>query len=45
MEPTPDRTSFFGYWAFEAAAVVKMLQIPDSTLLDNPYYPRDLVHL
>jgi hypothetical protein len=34
---------FFGYWCFELAAFVKMLNIDDSSLLDNIFYPRDLI--
>ncbi|WP_449029267.1 PoNe immunity protein domain-containing protein, partial [Prevotella jejuni] len=33
-----------GYWAWEVAAVAKILQIDDSDLKDNPYYPYDMVH-
>jgi hypothetical protein len=35
---------FFGYWAFELAAVVKALNITDKPFVDNLFYPRDLVH-
>jgi hypothetical protein len=34
---------FFGYWCFELAAFVKMLNISDHSFSDNIYYPRDLV--
>ena len=37
-------SSYRGYWAWEVAAVVKILQIDDSDLKDNPYYPYDMVH-
>ena len=33
-----------GYWAWEVAAVAKILRIDDSDLKDNPYYPYDMVH-
>ncbi|SMG29053.1 PoNe immunity protein domain-containing protein [Agreia pratensis] len=33
-----------GYWCFEAAAVVKLLGIDDSSFRDNEFYPADLVH-
>ncbi|MBQ8680607.1 MAG: DUF1911 domain-containing protein [Treponema sp.] len=33
-----------GYWAFDIAAVSKILGIDDSGLKDAPYYPYDLVH-
>lgn len=37
-------SSYRGYWAWEVAAVAKILQIDDSDLKDNPYYPYDMVH-
>jgi hypothetical protein len=36
--------TFFGYWAFELAAVVKALSLSDAGFGDNIFYPRDLVH-
>lgn len=33
-----------GYWAWEVAAVAKIMHIDDSDLRDNPYYPYDMVH-
>lgn len=35
---------YSGYWAWEIAAVAKIMQIDDSNLKDNPYYPYDVVH-
>lgn len=35
---------YFGYWALEVAALVKVLNIPDDSFKDNKYYPYDLVH-
>lgn len=35
---------YFGYWAFEIAALVKILNIPDDIFKNNKYYPYDLVH-
>lgn len=35
---------YYGYWSFEAAAVVKILGLDDSTFINNQYYPKDLVH-
>ena len=35
---------YSGYWAWEVAAVVKIMQIDDSYLKDTPYYPYDMVH-
>jgi DNA-binding GntR family transcriptional regulator len=34
--------TFFGYWSFEAAAVVKQAGIDDSSFRENEYYPKDL---
>jgi hypothetical protein len=36
--------AFFGYWAFELAALVKAANMSDSGFSDNIFYPRDLVH-
>lgn len=33
-----------GYWCFEAAAVAKLLNVPDDNLKDSQYYPYDLAH-
>ena len=33
-----------GYWAWEIAAIVKIKQLNDSSLKENPYYPYDIVH-
>lgn len=33
-----------GYWAWEVAAVVKLMGLDDESFKDNPYYPYDLVH-
>lgn len=35
---------YYGYWCFEAAAVVKIKGLDDSSFRDHPYYPADLVH-
>lgn len=35
---------YHGYWAFETAALAKILNIDDSVLKDFKYYPYDLVH-
>ncbi|MEM6271410.1 MAG: PoNe immunity protein domain-containing protein [Bacteroidota bacterium] len=34
---------FFGYWSFEAAAVVNIAGIDDRSFRDNEYYPKDLL--
>lgn len=39
---TSKHNVFFGYWAFEAVAVVKQAGIDDSSFRDNEYYPKDL---
>ena len=36
---------YYGYWSFEAAVVVKIMELDDSSFIDNQYYPKDLVHL
>ncbi|MFC7364200.1 MULTISPECIES: PoNe immunity protein domain-containing protein [Bhargavaea] len=33
-----------GYWSFESGAIVKILDLNDSSLKDVPYYPYDMVH-
>ncbi|MBR0565978.1 DUF1911 domain-containing protein [Azoarcus sp. L1K30] len=35
--------AYFGYWAFDIALTVMLLDIDDQGLLTNPYYPKDLV--
>jgi len=35
---------YFGYWCFEAGAIVKIMGLDDSALKGNRYYPYDLVH-
>ena len=39
-----DKVTYYGYWSFEAAAVVKMCGLDDSLLRGQEYYPYDLVH-
>jgi hypothetical protein len=34
----------FGYWCWEAGALVKILGLDDSSLKDQQYYPYDMVH-
>jgi hypothetical protein len=36
--------SYFGYWSFETAAVVKIMGLDDGSFRDCQYYPADLVH-
>ncbi|WP_449021220.1 PoNe immunity protein domain-containing protein [Prevotella jejuni] len=38
------KNCYRGYWAWEVAAVAKIMNIDDSDLKDNPYYPYDMVH-
>ena len=33
-----------GYWCWEAGALVKILELDDSSLKDQQYYPYDMVH-
>ena len=35
---------YYGYWSFETAAVVKIMNLDDSSFLNCQYYPKDLVH-
>jgi hypothetical protein len=35
---------YSGYWAWEAAAVVQLLDLDDTSFKDNPFYPYDAVH-
>lgn len=35
---------YSGYWSFESAAIVKIMELDDSSFKDNIYYPYDLVH-
>ncbi|MBK7095104.1 MAG: DUF1911 domain-containing protein [Saprospiraceae bacterium] len=35
--------SYFGYWSFETAAIVAIMDLDDSSFRDNQYYPKDLV--
>ncbi|WP_304414180.1 PoNe immunity protein domain-containing protein [Photobacterium atrarenae] len=39
-----DTDAYDGYWCWEAALVVKLYDIDDSSFSDHPYYPVDLVH-
>ncbi|WP_082468447.1 PoNe immunity protein domain-containing protein [Pedobacter sp. R20-19] len=36
--------TYFGYWSFETAAVVKIMGLDDASFRDCQYYPKDLVH-
>lgn len=35
---------YTGYWAWEIAAIARIMQLDDSHLKGNPYYPYDMVH-
>ncbi|WP_257208066.1 PoNi-like cognate immunity protein [Bacillus wiedmannii] len=35
---------YVGYWSFETAALVKILELDDTCLKDNNHYPYDLAH-
>ncbi|GAA0824249.1 hypothetical protein GCM10009111_34900 [Colwellia asteriadis] len=39
-----DTDTYNGYWCWEAALVVKLYNIDDSSFIDHEYYPKDLVH-
>lgn len=39
----PQGGGFFGYWAIEAAGVVKTFGVDDTAFRDMPYYPRDFI--
>lgn len=34
---------YFGYWSFESAAIVIIMDLDDSSFRNNKYYPKDLV--
>ena len=34
--------AYCGYWCFEAALVVRLFNIDDTSFADHPYYPKDL---
>lgn len=36
--------TYYGYWAYEAGAIAKILQLEDKELREQQYYPYDLVH-
>ena len=38
-----DKVTYYGYWSFEAAAIVKMCGLDDSLLKGQTYYPYDLL--
>lgn len=40
-----DDRGYFGYWCVEAAAVVRLWNIDDSSFSDHPHYPRDLIRM
>lgn len=39
-----DENIYFGYWSFEAGAIVKIMSLDDNSFKDNQYYPYDMVH-
>ena len=36
--------TYYGYWAYEAGAIAKILELNDEELKDQQYYPYDLAH-
>ncbi len=43
MITEPSKDWYSGFWSFEAAAVVAILDLDDSSFRENQYYPKDLV--
>lgn len=43
MITEPNENSYSGYWSFESAVIVAILDLDDSKFRDNEYYPKDLV--
>ncbi len=37
-----DDGGYFGYWCFELAAFVRLLDISDDAFANNPYYPGNI---
>jgi hypothetical protein len=37
--------AYYGYWCFEAALFVRLLEIDDTGFRDNVYYPTDMAHI
>lgn len=35
---------YSGYWCWEAAAIVKIMKLDDTSFKDHPHYPYDMVH-
>ncbi|MCG9758955.1 DUF1911 domain-containing protein [Pseudoalteromonas sp. Isolate6] len=49
LEGSPDyhlmaTDAYIGYWCWEIALVVTVFNIDDSSFINHPYYPKDLVH-
>lgn len=40
---TEEQYGYYGYWAFEVAAVIYLEDLGDSSFTKYPYYPKDLV--
>lgn len=40
-----DKKPYYGYWAYECAAVVKILGLDDTILNGQKWYPYDLAHM
>lgn len=40
---TSGQNTYCGYWCFASAAIVKIMDLDDSSFRDNEYYPKDLV--
>lgn len=44
LSTDPRNQRYFGYWAVEVAGVVKALNLNDTRLLENEYYPAGILH-
>jgi hypothetical protein len=44
LHKSKQANNYFGYWAWEVAAIVKIKGIDDSSLKTHKYYPYDAVH-
>lgn len=43
--PDSGEGAYYGYWCIEAALIVRLMNIDDSSFCDNIYYPADIVHV
>ena len=38
------QNTYYGYWSYEAGAIVRIMNLNDEELKEQKYYPYDLVH-